>query len=230
MIASEFVAQVILRATGKVSTSTSGDAKWSKVLGIGNMKISDWQNEPGVDWSSLYDPTCSIGTISNTDTFDLDLDTIRKLSDTPQDVVRIMHTNGTTYTDYEIVQADTLKLYYKGQTKQSPVGYYCAQIGSTLVFNHKFVSTDPQYGGDIQVPVYLYAQPLVGDSDTVPVDNPGWLVVISAAEYVRTDIIRQAQYPNLINEANNLMQRMKDDNEAQGEYIHTPWRPAGATW
>lgn len=230
MITSELVAQVILRATGKVSTSVSGDAKWAKVLGIANMKISDWENEPGVDWSSLYDPTYSIGTVSNTDRFDLDLDTIRKLSDAPEDVVRIMHTGGITYTDYEIVPADTLKLYYRGQTKQYPKGYYCAQMGASLVFNHTFVSTDPQYGGDIQVPVYLYAEKLVNDSDTVPVDNAGWLVAISAAEYVRTDIIRQAQYPNLINEANSLMGRMKDDNDAQIEKVHMPWRAAGADW
>lgn len=230
MIASEFVAAVLLRSTGKVSTSVSGDAKWLKVLGIGNMKIDDWQNEPGVDWSSLYDPSYSIGTVTATDTFDLDLDTIRKISDTAQDVVRIMHTDGKSYTDYDIVPADTLKQYFAGQTKLSPFGYYCAQIGSTLVFNHVFLTTDPQYGGDIQVPVYFYAEHLVNDSDTVPVDNPGWLVAISAAEYVRTDIIRQAQYPNLINEANNLMVRMKDDNDSQVEYVNRPWHAAGSTW
>lgn len=41
MIVSELVPKVILRATGKVSTSVSGDAKWLKVLGIANMKIDD---------------------------------------------------------------------------------------------------------------------------------------------------------------------------------------------
>src|ERR1700757_1683819 len=118
MIASEFVAAVILKATGKTSTATSGDTKWTKVLGIGNYYIDQWQNEPGVDWNSLYDPLFNIGTVTATDTFDLDLDTIRKISDADQDYVRIVHTDGKTYTDYTVVPADTLKQYYAGATKQ----------------------------------------------------------------------------------------------------------------
>lgn len=179
---------------------------------------------------SLYDPAYSIGTVTATDSFDIDLDTIRKISDTDQDYIRINHTDGKSYTDYELVSADTLKQYYDGQTKQSPTGYYCAQIGATLVFNHTFVSTDPQFGGTIKVPVFLYADHLVNASDTVPVDNPNWLVAICAAEYVRTDIIRQAQYPNLINEANSLMARMKDDNDAQIVRANMPFSAAGSTW
>lgn len=229
MTTSEFVAATLLKATGKTSTAVEGDTKWTKVLGIGNFNIDSWQNEPDVDWNSLYDPLFSIGTVTNTDTFELD-DEIRKLSDTEGDVVRIYHTDGTGYTDYDIVPADTLKRYYYGQNKENPDGFYCAQIGRNLVFNHKFISTDPQFGGTIYAPIYNYADHLVNSGDEVPVDIPNWLVTISAAEYVRNDITRQGQYPNLINEANQLMTRMKDDNEAQVEQINRPWGPMGATW
>lgn len=229
MTTSEFVAAVILKATGKTSTSISGDTKWTKVLGIANLLIDSWQNEPDVDWSSLYDPSFSIGTVTNTDAFDLD-DEIRKVSDTEGDVVRINHTDGTGYTDYDVVPADTLKQYYSGQNKENSFGNYCAQIGRRLVFNRKFVSTDPQYGGTIYVPAYLYADHLVGDSDEVPVDIPNWLVVMSAAEYVRNDITRQNQYPNLISEANQLMVRMKEDNDAQVSQLNMPWLAPGASW
>lgn len=229
MTTSELVASVLLKSTGKTSTSVFGDTKYTKVLGIGNYYIDSWSNEPDVDWNSLYDPLFSNGTVSATDTFDLD-DTIRKISDTPGDVVQIYHSDGTGYTNYDIVPADALKRYYTGQTKESPIGNVCAQIGRTLVFNHQFLATDAQFGGTIRVPSYLFADQLVKAGDTVPVDIPNWLVVISAAEYVRNDITKQSQYPNLINEANQLMNRMKADNEAQVQKIDMPWRPAGSSW
>jgi hypothetical protein len=160
--------------------------------------------------------------VSATDTFDLD-DEIRKLSDARDDTVRIVHTDGTHYTDYEVVPANQLKTDYSS-------GAYCAQIGATLKFNKAFVSTDRQFGGTIYVPKYGFAEHLVNDSDDVPVDDPQWLVLMCAAEYVRNDIVKQNQYPNLVNEANALMQAMKDTNDAQVEVVARPWRPAGATW
>lgn len=229
MVTSEFVAAVILKATGKTSTAVSGDTKWTKVLGIGNFKIDDWANEPGTDWNSLYDPLFSLGTVSATDTFDLD-DSIRKISDATDDDVIINHTDGVGQTCYRVVPADQLKNYYSGQNKENPIGHYCAQIGRTLVFNHKFTSTDPQFGGTILVPVYTFPDHLSGDSDTVPVDIPNWLVVVTAAEYVRNDITKQNQYPALIAEANEIMQRMKDDNDAQTQEVHGTWAPLGSTW
>lgn len=193
------------------------------------MYIDSWSNEPGVDWSSLYNPAYSIGKVTNTDTFDLD-DTVRKISDTADDVVRIYHTDKVSYTDYDVVPADTLKQYYYGQNKENPTGRYCAQIGTTIVFNHTFKSTDPQFGGDIKVPIYTYPDHLVGDNDDVPVTIANWLVVICAAEWVRNDITRQNQYPNLIGEANQVMIRMKEDNDAQVERVDRPWSVVGQTW
>lgn len=178
-----------------------------------------------MDWGSLYDPAYVVGTISNTDVYDLDTDEVRKLSDRPGDTVRILHSDGTAYTDYDIVPHDDLKMHYAGQTKNYPYGHYAAQIGAQLSFNYKFASTAPQYGGTIQAPVYLYPDHLVSSSDTVPVDIPQWLVVASAAEYVRTSQTRVGQYPNLINEANALMDKMKENNDGQSNQVYMPWNP-----
>ena len=230
MITSELIANVILTATGKVSTSVSGDAKWLKILGIANLKIDDWSNEPEVDWASLYNPAVSLGTVTATNTFAIPniltspapAVIIRLISSTYGDPVRIIHTDGIAYTDYDIIPFDQLKQY--------PDGEYCTQIGTNLVFNHTFVSTDPQFGGTIQVPALLFPDHLVGDTDVVPVDNPNWLVYITAAEYIRTDVTRQNQYPNLLGEANQIMGRMKDDNDAQIEYVTSEWCPTAQSW
>lgn len=176
----------------------------------------------------MYTPELSFGSVTNTSTFALP-GTVRKISDTIGDYVRIDHTDGTTSTKYDIVSAENLKRYYTGN-KSGSIGNYCAQIGTNLVFNHTFVSTDPQFGGTIKVPVYTVPTTLVADADVVPVDIPMWLVTITAAEYVRNDITRQNQYPNLIAEANQLMQRMKDDNEAQVEQAYRVPVARGNGW
>lgn len=136
--------------------------------------------------------------------------------------MRILHTDGRSYTDYDLVSYDTLKEY--------PSGQYCAQIGSDLVFNRAFLTTDSEFGGTINIPALLYADHLVSDSDTIPVDIPNWLVVISAAEYIRTDVTRVAQYTNLIAEANAIMERMKDVNEGQISHVVSSWKPLSRTW
>ena len=222
MIVSDFVAKVILKATGKVSTSTSGDAKWLKVLGIANTKIDDWANEPEVDWGSLYSRALSIGTVTATDTFPYNTATIRSISQTFGDPIRILHTDGKNYTDYDLVPYDTLKEF--------PSGTYCAVIGGNLVFNNAFQTTDPQFGGTINVPAMLYPSHLVNDTDVIPVDIPNWLVMATAAEYVRTDVTRQNQYANLAQEANQIMERMKDNNDGQVSYVDSNWAPLTKTW
>lgn len=229
MTTSEYVASTILKATGEVSTAANGDAEWNKVLGIGNFYLNTWASEPGVDWDSLYTPEYSLGTVSATSTYDLD-DEIIKISDQAGDIVRIDHTDGVGYSVYQIVNANQLKRYYEGN-KATSHGNVCAQVGRTLVFNKVFAATDPEFGGAITVPIYVAPEPLVNESDTVPVDDPNWLVVIAAAEYVRNDITLQQQYPNLITEANQLMQDMKNKNDtAQLQEIVRGPAGDGAGW
>jgi len=216
----DFVNATYLVAEGKLPTFSSGSTKWLKILGIANNKIDTWASELGGNWNSLYSPKESFGTVTNTDKYSIP-DEVRTISKESADTVRIVHLDGR-YTDYSVVPADELKSY--------DYGYYCAQIGRTLVFNHTFTAADPQYGGSIQVPVYLYASHLSADADEVPVDNPQWLVLVTAAEYNRNDLVKQNQYAPLVNEANAIMDSMKEDNSAQAEYVDTPWRPAGRTW
>lgn len=225
MTISDFVAQTILKATGEISTAVSGDAEWEKVRGIGNLYIPQWAREPGVDWDSLYDPESSFGTVTNTSSFGLPA-TVIKISDKAGDTVRIDWTDGVGYTDFQIVPANELKRYYDGN-RSSFAGNVCAQLGRTLVFNRTFVSTDGEFDGTIKVPVYSEPALLTADGSTVPVDNPSWLVVISAAEYVRNDITLTGQYPNLVAEANQLMQEMKDNNNT-AQYSDIIRSPAGA--
>ena len=231
MTITELVADVYLKATGKTTTLTTG-TKYDRIIALADFYQRRWSREKAIDWNSLYDPSFSIGTVTATDRFDLDTSTIRKISDREGDYVRVMWTDGEGYTDYSIVPAEKLKDYYGGQNKENFSGYYCARIGNELVFNHTFETTDSEYGGDIQVPCYVYADPITSDNpdtDEIQVDDPDWLVLICAAEYCRNDITRRSRYPELLAEANEAMLRMKDDQASQIDKIDTPWTPGVAS-
>jgi hypothetical protein len=227
MTVESFIADTYLRATGKTATLTTG-TKYERIIALGNYYQRRWARAKDVDWHSLYNPAYTVGSVTATDTFALNATAVRKLSNREGDVVRIVHSDGVGYTDYSIVKHDKLKDYYFGVTKQSPVGNYCTQIGRNLVFNHTFVSTDDQFGGSIKAPVYAYPETIDDAAptvDTIQVDDPDWLVTRCAAEYVRNDITRRQRYPELLAEANDIMARMMDDNEAQLDTIDMPWTP-----
>lgn len=220
MLVTEFVPRVYYKATGKAATFTTGQDKWLKILAIANTYIDVWQETPGIDWRSLYDRAFSSGKVTATDEFDLDTD-IRKVSLQEGDAIRILKTDGE-YSEYTSVPYDQLKTF--------PDGNYCAFMGGKLVFNAAFTSASPEFGGTIQIPCYTYANYLVNDSDSVPVDIPNWLVFMTAAEYIRNDITRKADYPNLVAEAEEVMNRMKENNGAQNTDALTPWTPFARSW
>lgn len=232
MTITEAVAAIYLIATGKTSTLTSG-TKYDRIINLMDFFQRRWSRENGIDWNSLYNPLYSIGTVTATDSFDLDTSNVRHLSNRQGDTVRINWTDGVGYTEYDLVDANKLKDYSFGVSKQSPLGWYCAQIGSQLVFNHTFTSSDPQYGGTIYVPAYVYPDAITStnpNTDEVQVDDPDWLVARVAAEYVRNDIVRRQRYPELLSEANEIMQRMKDDNDGQLDTVDKPWRPFSGSY
>lgn len=167
------------------------------------MRIDAWQKED--DWTSLYDPGVDCGTITATDTFDLD-DSIRVISNDPADRVQIVKTDGKIVS-YETVAPDELKYY--------PSGNFCAKVGTTLVFNNAFTSDSPEYGGTLKVPAFLYADHLVKANDTVPVDDPNWLVQITAADWSMSDLTLAQNTPQLVAQANDLMTSMQKANQPQ---------------
>jgi len=231
MTVQEFVADAYLLSTGKTTTLTSG-TKYQRIIALGDFFQRRWAREPGIDWNSLYNPAFSLGTVTATDTYDIDTSSVRKLSDRQGDSVRIVWSDGVGYTDYDVVDANKLRDYSYGVNAESPLGFYCAQIGGTLVFNHTFTTSDSQYGGEIFIPCYVFPDEITStntSSNDVQVDDPDWLVTRVAAEYVRNDITRRSRYPELIAQANEIMDRMKDDNDGQIDTIDKPWTPFSGT-
>lgn len=222
MTLADLVAKSYLKASGKRSTLTNADDKWLKLRDIANSYIEIWQETLDVDWKSLYNPKYTPGVVTATDTFTLD-GTVRKVSDERDDPVQVISADGSSIYNYAVVPADTLKRYDAN-------AMVCAQIGSTLVFRSPFSATSPLIGCTIYVPIYKFASTLTTDTDVVPVDIPQWLVLMTAAEYIRNDVTKQAFYPNLVQEANAIMQRMMENNDAQVNDVFVPPMRLSRTW
>lgn len=231
MTIQEAVAETWLLATGKTNTLTTG-TKYARIIGLLDYFQRRWGRQVGVDWNSLYNPAVSLGTVTATDSFDIDTSTVRKLSAREGDSVRIVWDDGTSYTDYDLVAHDKLKDYSWGVNKESVSGHVAARVGNQLVFNHEFTSNDSQFGGEIFVPAYVFPDPITStntSSEEVQVDDPSWLTTRAAAEYCRNDITRRSRYPELKQDAQEIMQRMLDDNEGQIVDVDRPWSPLSNT-
>jgi hypothetical protein len=232
MIVSSFVPAVLLAATRKIYTFTTvSDSKAAIVIGIANQLIDDWQNEPDIDWNSLYLPDVACGTVTATNTFTVAA-SIRKVSDQEGDVIRIIHTDGATFTDYSVIPNDRQKDF--ANLQRTFQNNYVIPVGRNLNFNRAFAATDPQYGGTIYVNGYGYAGPnpapayLVNATDVIPIDIPNWLVYATAAQYDANDVTRQQLVPRLEQKANAIMETMKSNNNGQVTTMYQPWRPGNA--
>lgn len=231
MIINTAIEKAYLTATRKkLAYPAIPTRKYDALLGYADDFSKVWEAEAGTDWISRYE-LVSLGTITATDVFDLD-DSIRKLSMQQGDPAYV--TVGSQRYYYDIVRPDRLFVTDFDDEMPSLVGPndVVARIGRTLKFRRAFTSDDQPFGGTLTVPAYTYVDDVTSGSQDVQVDDPMWLVYMMAAEYVRNDTVKQGQYGNVIDKANDRMAAMKADNTSQIEEVMnaTDMRFSGETW
>lgn len=206
---------VFLLSEGKLSSAASGSTKWLRIVAQGNFFLQAFGRERGIDWNHYYNPVLSFGAVTATATFAVPA-TVQKISQNEDDVLRITHTDGQ-YTDYTFVPHDQLKKYSTGN--------YVARIGANIKFNEAFTADSPQFGGTITCPVYAYPATFEDDSDVIDHPDSNWLVLAVAADRVKNDVTRKDLRADLSNQANELMQALKEDNEGQISEVTRTWTP-----
>lgn len=222
MTLATLVTKAYLLATGKATAPATTTNKYAKLVGLANICQNQWENEPDVEWDSLYLTVTLAGTVTATDTFALSA-SIREISHREGDYIRVVKTDGAEVR-YLLVKPNELQDYAIDGIR------VVARVGSNLVFSKAFTSGDQEFGGTIKVPCYGFVSTLVNASDVIQVDNPLWLAYMTAAEYCRTDITLNYRTDDLVARANQVMQDMK---QAQEENIVTPLRtfePLGRSW
>jgi len=203
MNVTELISKANLVANGKATAPTAPRA--AQFLAIANMLQDDWLSEPGVQWSSRYE-RLSLGNITS-DRVDMDED-IYELSKREDDYIVIVSPDDPkSLAYYSLVSPDEFRRYKNDTT--------CAVIGDELVFGKTFETTDSYYNGEVIVPAIMRLDPLVNANDEILVDDPNWLVYMTAAERVRNTVTKIGQYPALVQKANNLMVKMREKNDSQ---------------
>lgn len=201
MKAIDALEQAWTKAEGEVFSDAVGSDNWNTLLTYANFYIGQWTTHYGVDWNSLYDPMYKVAVVTTAIAYDLDVDDVRKISNEKGDTVRILHTDGTSYTEYTLVPPNQL---WKNFTNKA-----CAKVGASLKFSHPFATTDPEFGGTIYAPVYGTPALLKNDKSDIPVDDPVWLICKVAYEVALHDILRKDISTNLASEADDAMKSMK---------------------
>lgn len=207
----EFVQLVNFRATSKPVAPTAGSKKYNQIINAGQFFLRSFNAEPYTDWPSLYDFR-STGTVTATDTFPLDA-SIKKVSQQAGDFVRIVHTDDNV-SEYKLVSVD--RLY------ENRYNFRVAVAGRNLIFPRSFTADDAQFGGTIVAPSYGFSTWPTDDVTDIVIDDPDWLVLVCAAEFVRNDATRKSEYPNLLGEARERLTKMKENAGARIDEAYRP--------
>lgn len=178
----------------------------------------EWQTEPNMEWDSLYD-VVSAGTVTATDTFAL-ATTINFIATQEQHIlnrVRILHTDGTNYTEYDLVKPG--ELYQAGKAGRQAVAYI--RSTNSVQFAKAFTSDDSEFGGTIQVPAITKLADLTDDTSVVQIDDEEWLPWRMAAQYAYGTTSKRSMYDDLLAAANDRMTGMQGRNSTGNETTST---------
>lgn len=175
---------------------TSGDPEYDTWLLTINRKVSEWARDPKHKWASLWDDSRTLGTVSaSTQAYELDDEILY-----PSDAVILSN-------------ADNQQTYFKlVKPQERGYGYNTAYIWGrdpqTLTFYDEFQADSQLVGQTISLAGYFMPDELVLPTDTVPVDDPYWLVMSVAAHLAFTDDEYENRSVDLQGQANALYSGM----------------------
>lgn len=201
MTIQEVIQDAFLIGKAKATTLSTTSTQYIKFLALANMLQRKLIREPGVQWDWTYDRV-SLGNITS-DRVTLD-DTIYAVHRDEKDPVIITTANSTQETYWQYVAPGEFKRYRTPGT--------CTVIGTDLIFSNTFTTTSPQYNGSVTVPAHVKPDDFTQPTDEVTIPDPEWLATMIAAESARNSVTKQNQYGNLIADANNLLDGMKERN------------------
>lgn len=177
----------------------AGSVDYAMWLAAMNRKLSEYARDTKVSRASLFEVR-SVGTISATSqSYDLDDDFLD-----PSDVVIV------TTPDGRDVEYTVDKPQERGRSFRSV--YISGRDPKQMTFYDTFTSTSEVIGGTLKVGGYYLPADLTRANDTIPVDDPYWLVAAVAGTLAFNDLTYESKYPDLQGQANVLYKQMAANN------------------
>ena len=180
MIVGTAITKAYYEATGKTNLQVD-TPKFSSLLVAADNAQQTWQEQPNVQWDSLYSVVDN-GVLTSSAIYDLD-DSINNVSKQEANPLKLVNSAGReAYFNY--VPSDRLQYYAGPNLANNGAGVFTIR-GRQLVFPASFLSTDYRLGWSIKIPCYLYVDTITAASQTIQVDDPMFMVFTMAATYTR---------------------------------------------
>lgn len=206
---------------GNTSWPNPGTPKYLQMVVIANhLTLFEYVLDEKIQWDSLF-TTRTYGPIqANNQAYGLDSD-VFYLSD----YVYILRLDGNT-DRFQVLHPEQRNRGFQGvgtvgADNGDPITYLTGssqggESNLTLNFQDTFVTggnMGGDIGGTIQVGCYAIPDPMQNPTDTVPINNPGWLAWRLAAEMSRNDPAKQDQFGDLQGMANDIYDKMVVGNQ-----------------
>lgn len=214
MLASEFIKEVHQQYKGKTKFPSWGSDKAIEYLMVGNRHLRDYARETDNPWDSQFEER-EIGTAGEELSYELD-DDVLGIAD---DYVIIRKEDGREIK-YDRIKISERRGYYRG--------VYISGRPKTLTFTEE-IPADFQ-GGTIIAGLTVLPDALVRQSDAVPVDDPDWLVLQTAATLCLNDPAKNYKYEDLLGMANEKYRKMQAGQEDDVSSVPVDMPAVGETW
>ena len=203
--------------TGKVADDLyTNESDINSLVVAGNIELESLQME--ADWVYRRIHSHMMGVITpETTTIPLG-ENVYKMSDEPNDTLRIVGSSGKIISQWNITTPDDLAYGDVNQLNANQDvfradGNRVAVIRDEIFFSRNF--TQAELGGRVVAPVYLTFTKLSVDTPNNPIEvKPKALLAYGIAKRLAPpDFVRNTQYSSLVSEYNDLLTKAIEQNE-----------------
>lgn len=225
MSTEELIREIYRKATGEYDDTITFDSEDGEtILRVVNEQVDVYYKQTDeygsrIIWNNNIAPNYTVCDTSGSDVeFYVDWNDIEALTDGFYAAPQLVEADGKS-TRYDLVPTNELM-----DSRHDNINCF-AITADGVVFR-----TAPP-AGELQMAVMQRGRHLEGEETDVEavtgVHPVLWLLQASAAEYVRTDIVRGDQYPNVLAQANDTFRRMLDDQRARTTANTWEWGDSG---
>lgn len=200
MTLAEFIIKVNYALRGTDDDAPTSGTDYDYWVSVGNTKKDELYRDSGQDWSESYEER-SLGNIAagTQPSFELEKDFLG-----PVKQVYVVLANGARVY-YDIVKPQEA-------TRWCREVYIAGRNPETLTFSNDIADADQIVGGELFLPGHWLPKNVAKAGDTIPVPDPNWLVMATAAEIAFNDLTYEDKFPDLQGKANNLYKLMTRRN------------------